>query len=217
MVKTEVFKNIIIFGGSAGAEISQEIFLQSYMNCNIFFSDTYKTIHNEDRILNYEEAIYKIINEGFDYFIATGDNFMRAKHHKTIKEKTNKEPLNCIHKSAVVSPSSIIGYGNLICPLSLLHTNSIIGNCTIINSGSIIEHDCMVNDYSQISPNTTLCGRVKISEYSFIGASSVVLPNLHISKYSVVGAGSVVTDYVTENVMVAGVPAKIKKTNYYEI
>ena len=217
MVESEVFKNIIIFGGSAGAEISKEIFLQSYINCNIFFSDTYKKIHNEDTLLNYEEAIEKIINEEFDYFIATGDNFMRAKHYKTIKEKTNKEPLNCIHKSAIISSSSIIGYGNLICPLSLLHTNSNIGNCTIINSGSIIEHDCIVNDFSQISPNTTLCGRVKIDEYSFIGASSVIIPDIHISKYSIIGAGSVVTDYVTENVMVAGVPAKIKKTNYHEI
>ncbi len=44
-----------------------------------------------------------------------------------------------------------------------------------------------------------------------IGVSSVILPGLTIGKNSLVAAGSVVRQSVPNNVMVAGVPAQVKK------
>jgi acetyltransferase-like isoleucine patch superfamily enzyme len=58
---------------------------------------------------------------------------------------------------------------------------------------------------------------VSIGEYCFIGAGSTIIPNKQISNKSLVAAGSVVIDYVPQNVMVAGIPAKIKKKDYYAI
>jgi serine acetyltransferase len=74
--------------------------------------------------------------------------------------------------------------------------------------------DCYVDSFSQISPNVTLCGYVKIGESSFISASSTIIPNIKIGHNSTVAAGSVVIEDVPSNVMVAGVPSKIKK--YYK-
>ena len=127
---------------------------------------------------------------------------------------TKKEPINCIHPSAIISTKKI-GNGNLICPNSVIHVDAYIGDCTIINTGSIVEHDCYVDSFSQISPNVTLCGYVKIGESSFISASSTIIPNIKIGHNSTVAAGSVVIEDVPSNVMVAGVPSKIKK--YYKL
>jgi acetyltransferase EpsM len=206
---------IIIVGGQAGAKIATEIFTINYPHSEILYAETYWVEKKEVQITDDYRKVPKLISEGgFEYFIATGDNLQRSEIHGFIKSQTQKEPINCIHPSVVVSPSAKIGFGNLICPTAVLHTDSEIGNCTIVNTGAIVEHDCKVGNYSQISPNVTLCGRVQVSEYCFIGASSVIIPCKIIGTKSTVAAGSVVIDYVPNNVLVAGVPAKIKKNNY---
>ncbi|MCQ2336012.1 MAG: acyltransferase [Paludibacteraceae bacterium] len=52
-----------------------------------------------------------------------------------------------------------------------------------------------------------------IEENAYIGAKSIILASCHyIGKNAIVGAGSIVTKDVLDNVLVAGVPAKIIKT-----
>lgn len=209
---------IIIVGGQAGAKIAYEIFSMNYPQFEIQFAETYWEEKKEEQIVDDYTKLPELIKNGtVEYFIATGDNFQRAKIYKYLLEETGQEPLNCIHSSSIISPSTKLGFGNLICPSSVIHTDASIGSCCIINTGSIIEHDCIVGDFAQISPNVTLCGRVQIGEYCFIGASSTVIPNKQIGKMSVVGAGSVVIDYVPQNVLTVGIPSKIKKTTYNEI
>jgi acetyltransferase EpsM len=135
---------------------------------------------------------------------------LRKKHYELIKEHTKKEPINCIHPTAVVE-SKRFGHGNLVCPNAVVHIDSHIGDCTIINTGSVVEHDCHVGDYSQISPNTTLCGYVHIGENCFISAGSTIIPKVTVGDNSIVAAGSVVITDVPPNVMVAGIPSKVKK------
>ena len=52
---------------------------------------------------------------------------------------------------------------------------------------------------------------VKIGNNVWIGANSTILPGVTIGDFSVVAAGSVVTKDVPPGVLVAGVPAEIKK------
>jgi sugar O-acyltransferase (sialic acid O-acetyltransferase NeuD family) len=208
--------SIVIVGGKAGAKIAAEIFLLQGVK-NILFAETYWDEKKESQLTNDYKNVPQIIKDNdYDYFIATGDNNLRAEIYQYIFEHTSKQPLNCIHPSSVISPSAKVGFGNLICPLAVLHTESSIGNCTIINTGSIVEHDCVVKNFAQISPNVTLCGSVQVSEYSFIGAGAVVIPNKVIGDKTTVAAGSVVIDYIPNNVLVVGAPAKIKKNNYQQ-
>lgn len=53
---------------------------------------------------------------------------------------------------------------------------------------------------------------VLIKEGSWIGAGAIILPGVTIGKFCVVAAGSVVLKDVPNNTLVAGVPARIKKT-----
>lgn len=62
-------------------------------------------------------------------------------------------------------------------------------------------------------PNNYLSS-VKIGKGVWIGASVVILPGVTIGDNSIIGAGSVVNKDIPENVVAAGVPAKVIKSIY---
>ena len=204
-------KSIFIIGGSAGAKIATNIFKLTHPHHVLYYIECFADEIQINRLYStVEKSLEHIKNANVDYFIATGDNKLRKKHYELIKEYTKKEPINCIHPTSVVE-SKRFGHGNLVCPTAVIHIDSTIGNCTIINTGSIVEHDCWVGDFTQISPNATLCGYVQVGENCFISAGSTIIPKMLIGDNSTIAAGSVVKEDVPPNVMVAGVPAKIKK------
>jgi sugar O-acyltransferase (sialic acid O-acetyltransferase NeuD family) len=205
-------KSILIVGGSAGAKIATNIFKLTHPHHNLYYVECFADEIQINRLYPTVEKSLEHINvPNVDYFIATGDNDMRKKHYELIKNYTKKEPINCIHPTSVVETKRI-GHGNLVCPNAVIHIDSIIGNCTIINTSSVVEHDCFIGNFSQISPNTTLCGYVKIGENCFISAGSTIIPKIEVGDNSIIAAGSVVINDVPPNVMVAGIPSKIKKT-----
>lgn len=55
------------------------------------------------------------------------------------------------------------------------------------------------------------CLQTRVGRGTWIGARSTILPGITIGKGCVIAAGSVVTQDVPDNVLVAGVPAKIKR------
>lgn len=204
-------KSIFIVGGSAGAKIATNIFSQTHPDYLLYYVECFSDeITNNIIYSTIDKALDHLMSPDTQYFIATGNNKMRQEHYELIKSYTKKEPINCIHPSAVISTKKI-GHGNLICPNSVIHIDAHVGDCTIINTGAIVEHDCFVSDFSQISPNATLCGYVKVGERSFISAGSTIIPKIIIGDDAIVAAGSVVINNVDSNVMVAGVPSKIKK------
>jgi acetyltransferase EpsM len=204
-------KSILIVGGSSGAKIATNIFKMTHPHHVLYYAECFADEIQINRLYStVEKSLDYLKKTNVDYFIATGDNILRKKHYELIKSYTKKEPINCIHPTAVVETKRF-GHGNLVCPNAVIHIDSNIGNCTIINTGSVVEHDCWVGDFSQISPNATLCGYVQVGENCFISAGSTIIPKVLIGNNSTVAAGSVVREDVPPNVMVAGVPAKVKK------
>jgi acetyltransferase EpsM len=203
-------KIIAIVGGSAGSLIAKSIYENSYNYSEIVFVESYakNLVSKFEKIT---DAIDFLKKDNVDYFIATGDNNQRKENYLLIKGFTKKEPTNCIHSRASIASDSKLGFGNLICSNSVININAIIGNCAIVNTGAIVEHDCVVEDFAQLSPNSTLCGYVHIKESSFVGASSVIIPNIIVNANSVIAAGSSVIKNVEEKTLVAGIPAKFKK------
>ena len=65
------------------------------------------------------------------------------------------------------------------------------------------------NKLSKLYPNIT--SPVIIGDDVWIGAGAIILPGVRIGDCSIIASGAVVTKDVPNNVLVAGVPAKIKK------
>ena len=93
----------------------------------------------------------------------------------------------------------VIGKNSNIQDLSMLHMdeNGIVDigeNVTVGHSCTL--HDCIIGDNSLIGMGATILSNVKIGKNCIIGAGSVVLENT----------------VIPDNSLVAGLPAKIKRT-----
>lgn len=89
---------------------------------------------------------------------------------------------------------------------------SIADNATIANKVQLLAHD----DTTVESLGYRKIGRIDIGNNVFIGANSTILLNTRIGNDVIIAAGSVVTDDISDNTIVAGVPAKvIGKTDEY--
>lgn len=83
-----------------------------------------------------------------------------------------------------------------------------IGKNTLISSQvTILSHD-----HCKRVNNLPLFADVYIGENCFIAVGSTIMPGVTIGDQVIVGAGSVVTKDVPSNTIVAGIPAKIIKT-----
>ncbi|MDP3588877.1 MAG: acetyltransferase [Sulfuricurvum sp.] len=142
--------------------------------------------------------------------LGIGENTAREGIAKRVLEAGYLLPI-LIHPSAIISDSANIKMGSVIMPLAVVNADALIGEGCIVNSGAIVEHDCILENYVHISPNATLAGGVHIKKSTHIGMGALILQNITVGVNSIVAAGSVVTKDVSDNVLVAGIPAVIKK------
>jgi len=119
------------------------------------------------------------------------------------------EPI--IDASAVIASSTRIGNGSFVGAGVIIGAAGMLGEHIFVNRSSNLGHHAFVDDFVSIGPGCTLAGNVHLGKQAFVGAGSVVLPGVRIGEGAVVAAGSVVKNNVPDGVMVAGVPAAVKK------
>ena len=142
--------------------------------------------------------------------LGIGSNYARKAVYTKLKD-VKCEIKTLIHPSAIIAKNVIIGEGSIIMPLSVVNAQAVIGIGAIINTHTCVEHECHIEDFVHLSPQVGLGGNTRIGELTHIGIGTSVIQCLSIGKESIIAAGSVIIDPVPNQVMVAGVPATIKK------
>ena len=89
-------------------------------------------------------------------------------------------------------------------------TVEIGSNCDIAPSVTFLTGTHEIGDENRRAGNGKTMSTT-VGEGTWIGARSLILPGLVIGKACVISAGAVVTKDVPDNVLVAGIPAQIKK------
>lgn len=117
--------------------------------------------------------------------------------------------INIIHPSAIISKSANIGEGCLIAPGVIIGPGAEVGSHVILNSAATIDHDTVIQDNVMIGPGVHIPGHVLIRSHTFIGVGSSCVNSITIGSNCLIGAGSVVTRDIPDNVIAAGVPAKV--------
>lgn len=170
-----------------------------------FLYQKFKVLINESQVKEYFQ------NTDKRFTLGIGNPILRFKLYEKFVE------LGGIYSSTISKNAEIGSFGltilegcNILSGVKV--SNDVeIGLGTMIYYNSIITHDVTIGKFCEISPDVKLLGKCKISDFVQIGAGAIIFPNVKIGHHSIIGAGSIVRNNVPENVMVAGIPAVIKK------
>lgn len=201
---------IAVIGAGGHGKVVAEILQLTFPHSEIvIFDDAYPLGSLKthwpvlDTVTNLDS--YKSRVEGV--VVGIGNNKIRIELSKQLENKGYKL-LTAIHPEASISRFAHVLSGSVVMAGAIINTDAVIGSSVIVNTGSIIEHDCVVDDGCHLSPNSTLAGGCKVGSMSWLGVGSSVKQLVQIGRSVVVGAGAVVIEDVSDNVTVAGIPAK---------
>ncbi|MGT2845291.1 2,3,4,5-tetrahydropyridine-2,6-dicarboxylate N-acetyltransferase [Streptococcus hongkongensis] len=123
------------------------------------------------------------------------------------------EPGAIIRDRVTIDDNAIIMMG------AIINIGAEIGAGTMIDMGAILGGRASVGKNSHIGAGAVLAGviepasaePVRVGDNVLVGANAVIIEGVQVGNGSVVAAGAIVTQNVPENVVVAGVPARIIK------
>lgn len=213
--------NKIIVFGSSGHARSISVILERLDYEIVGFIDSY--LPKGEKVLNYrvigDETILKNCIHEFEVnkvVVGVGDINSRIKVVNLINEiNPNIEFPTIVSPDSSVANYTKIGQGTVVFSNTFINVETKVGDFCVVNSGSIVEHNTIIGDYCTISPGANLGGDVDIKANTFIGSSATIIQKKKIGKNVVIGAGAVVTKDLPNNVLAVGIPAVIKKENYF--
>ncbi|MCB0657560.1 MAG: acetyltransferase [Saprospiraceae bacterium] len=203
-------KDVILIGSSGHALVVYEILRSQDRRPIAFMAPAHQ--RHEGLDLPYwgsereSDANQKL--KKYDYFVAIGDNKIRAEVSQYLFERVNQPAVQAFAPSAYISPNAAIEAGVLVGTGAILHPGSSVGTGSILNTGCVVDHDCQIMNFVHIGPGAVLCGNVTIGEGTFIGAGSTLIPGIKIGQWATIGAGSIVINDIPDGTVVAGNPAK---------
>jgi sugar O-acyltransferase (sialic acid O-acetyltransferase NeuD family) len=208
---------VVIIGASGHARVCLEILEAHGLEVIGFYDDDPNlvgtTLHGYPILGKISQLVSAWDEENRDFFVAIGNNDDRKNIVGLLINNFQKNPINAIHPSTVISKRTKIGSGNFIAAGVIINTGSILEDNVIINTAATIDHDNYIKNYAQISPGCNLAGNVTIEENVFIGTGAVIIPGKTIGAHAIIGAGSVVIDDIPPGCTAVGVPARIIKQN----
>ncbi|KZK38928.1 2345-tetrahydropyridine-26-dicarboxylate N-acetyltransferase [Lactococcus cremoris] len=124
-----------------------------------------------------------------------------------------------IEPGAIIRDQVSIGDNAVIMMGAIINIGAEIGTGTMIDMGAVLGGRAIVGNHAHIGAGAVLAGviepasaqPVRIGDNVLVGANAVVIEGVQVGKGAVVAAGAIVTEDVPENVVVAGVPARIIK------
>ena len=117
-----------------------------------------------------------------------------------------------VHPSAYVSPLATLAEGVFVGARSVIGPGARLAEHVFVNRGVTIGHDTRIGAFSRIQPGSNLGGLSHIGRGVTIAIGATLTERLVIGDHAFIGAGAVVTSDVPAGVLMAGVPAKVKKS-----
>jgi len=204
-------KHLLIVGTGGQGKVVLDCVESKYEKITFMTNDL-----NAQKVKNYpiifeQETEFEYILENFDELIvAIGDNNIRLK----LTEKYISAGIKLatvIHPNASVSKFAAINCGIVICANTAIGPFAELGKANVVSISGIVAHDCKFDDGVRILPNAVVAGTCTIGKNTWVCIGANINNDIKIGKNSVVGAGAVVLKDIPDNVLVAGIPAIIKK------
>jgi sugar O-acyltransferase (sialic acid O-acetyltransferase NeuD family) len=139
------------------------------------------------------------------------------KHRKFRKEvydylKENQVPIaTFVHPSSHVEESATVGEGSIVLVDCTVDMNAQLHENVFLSSRCFVSHDVKIHAHTYCGPAVNLAGNTRVGECCFLGIGTTSIDGIRVGVNVQTAAGSVLTRDVPANVMVAGVPAEVKK------
>ncbi|HEU5290148.1 MAG TPA: NeuD/PglB/VioB family sugar acetyltransferase [Cyclobacteriaceae bacterium] len=204
---------VIIFGANYLGRTAKEIF---EINGNVVygFLDDNKSLHNQELdetvILGStdDDGFLKLIGKKCEAFVAVDDNRLRKNLVKMLQEVRHVQPVNAVHKNALISKYVELGHGNFIDQGAKIGVGVKMASHCLLHSGCIVGAEVSLGNFVQIGSGSIISSGSTIEEEAFIGAGVTIVSGITIGKGARVGAGSVVVAPVKAGETVFGNPAQ---------
>ncbi|CAM2066597.1 PglD-N domain-containing protein [Sulfidibacter corallicola] len=116
-----------------------------------------------------------------------------------------------VHPHAYVDRGADLAPGSIVFPGCTIDHRCRIGPNSLLNTGCVLAHDVMLDGHTFFGPGVKSAGFVRIGAYSFIGVGTVIIDNIELGERCQTAGGAVVTKSFGDNLLLAGVPAQIKR------
>ncbi len=124
-----------------------------------------------------------------------------------------------IEPGAIIRDHVSIGNQSVIMMGAVINIGAVIGEGTMIDMNAVVGGRGTIGKNCHIGAGAVVAGVVEppsarpviIEDDVLVGANAVILEGVRVGKGSVVAAGAVVIEDVPENVVVAGIPARVIK------
>lgn len=139
---------------------------------------------------------------------AVGDNVVRARITARLRA-AGLQIVRAIHPQVMIESPRGIGDGVILEMGAAVHALAEVGEGCFMGTATIMAHHCTVGRYTTLSGGVSTGGGVAIGSFCLIGVGASIHPHRHIGSNVIVGVGAAVVKDVPDNVVVAGVPARV--------
>lgn len=181
--------------------------------------ETVGAIKNDRPILGKIEEIPAALRKGgFDAVaIAIGYKHRRFRKEVYTTLKSHGVPVaTFVHPSSYVDKSALIQEGSVVLVNCTIDMNARLGENVLLSSRCFVSHHVEIGSHTFCGPAVNLAGNTGIGECCFLGINTTLIDGVRTGTNVQTAAGSVVTKDVPDHVLVAGVPAVVKKTLSFE-
>lgn len=142
-----------------------------------------------------------------DYLVGVASPDVRRKLDG-VARGWGRTPATVVHPAATVGIDVRLGPGAVLAAGVRITTRVSLGRQVHCNVNATINHDCVVGDYTTLTPGARLAGSVTVGDGCYLGIGSVVIEGVKLGEGTVVGAGAAVIRDTSAGVTVVGVPAR---------
>jgi len=205
---------ILIYGASGHGKVIVDIVEKEGKYKIAGLIDDNPKLHGKDfcgySVIGGFDALTKDVSHSHKLILALGDNNARKELWERVKP-LGYELACAVHPSVQIGKNVLIAPGTVVMANVAINSGSRIGENVIVNTGATVDHDCLIGGYVHISPGVHLSGNVEIGNLTHVGIGVSVIPSIKIGERVIIGAGAVVVEGIPDNVIAAGVPAKVIK------